>query len=746
MEDTDVRLTPLQDRCEQEPIRFPSAIQPHGIFFCVDIEARLVLSASDNYKLIPHLTESPIGINIDVVWPELGARSGDGVFITANRYFVICSSDANSLYFDVEPCAYDDNFTADSLTKVADFLAELTTLRTLDDVISALSIKLRQITGMERILVYRFDKDGHGEVLAESRVDDWDESFLGFHFPAADIPSQARALYLINKSRFVPCRDYDPVAISPQLDTRTGEPFDLSLSQLRSVSPIHRIYQENLGVDGSMSVSIVIEGGLWGLVVGHHRRPHRVPIPARQQVQALISGLAMRLSPIETAEEREARASHVVMHTKMLEQIAGADDFVSPLVSAEINLSVMFFAASGAVVVCPESEDSPEFVEIKSVGRVPDFDSIAAITRVCRERLDDGVFSTDCIESFLPTFAQHAEYASGVLAITVGESSRHMILWFRPEVARTIVWGGSTPAEVEKEKQAGNYLPRRSFARWVEERRGHSRPWPQWKIDIARSLRTALNDVILRRNRALRSLNAQLEERDQAKSRFLAHMSHELRSPLNTILGFAELLDSGDHGELTSGQHEDITCIRDAGSHLLQLINDILDLSKVESGKMDLHLEKTDVIDLVRRTIALLVGLGNSRGVNIISNCGPELPAIMVDQRLARQMLFNLISNSLKFTSKGGTVTISSCLRSDGGITLGVTDTGIGIPKSKHARVLEPFLQAHEDLMLSHPGTGLGLPIVKSLIELHGGRLLLDSEPGKGTTITLEFPASATIH
>ena len=268
----------------------------------------------------------------------------------------------------------------------------------------------------------------------------------------------------------------------------------------------------------------------------------------------------------------------------------------------------------------------------------------------------------------------------------------------------------------------------------------------QWKIDIARSLRTALNDVILRRNRALRSLNAQLEERDQAKSRFLAHMSHELRSPLNTILGFAELLESGDHGELTSGQYDDITCIRDAGVHLLQLINDILDLSKVESGKMDLHLEKTDVIDLVRRTISLLVGLGNSRGLNIISNCGPELPAIMVDQRLARQMLFNLISNSLKFTSKGGTVTISSCLRSDGGITLGVTDTGIGIPKSKHARVLEPFLQAHEDLMLSHPGTGLGLPIVKSLIELHGGRLLLDSEPGKGTTITLEFPASATIH
>ncbi len=741
----EIRQIIQHDQCVLEPIQLPGCIQPHGVFICVDAHSRLVLSVSENYTAVHRIEGLPYGKTLIEVWPELDVQSHDGAFLTTDGYFVIRTSDTDSLYFDIEPCEPGDAFCSKSIINVTKIITELSALSTIDLVLAALSENVRLITGMERVLVYRFDKDGHGEVMSESITDDWNESFHGFHFPAADIPSQARALYLISKSRFVPHRDYNAVRISPQHDSRTGRPFDLSRSQLRSLSPAHRMYQENLGVDGSMSVSIVIEDRLWGLVVGHHRRPHRVPIPARQQVLALIAGLAMRLSPIETAEERAERANHVVMHTKLLDQIAGADDFVSPLISAEINLSVMFFSASGAVVVCSENKDTGGVIEIKTVGQVPDRDSISEIAIACRELLEDGVFSSDCISSILPSFTKHAEYASGVLAINVGENGRDMILWFRPEVARNIVWGGATPAAVEKEKQAGNYLPRRSFARWVEERRGYSRPWPQWKIDIARSLRAALNDVILRRTRAIRSLNAQLEERDQAKSRFLAHMSHELRSPLNTILGFAELLENGDHGELTSGQYEDIACIRDAGAHLLQLINDILDLSKVEAGKMELQAEKIDITDVVRRVIALVVGLGNSRGVNIKTDHQSNIPAMKIDQRLVRQMLFNLMSNSIKFTPRGGTVTISSCLRADGGVTLVVLDTGVGIPKAKHSRVLEPYRQAHEDLMLTQPGTGLGLPIVKSLIELHGGVLKLESEPGKGTAVSLEFPASATI-
>ena len=311
-----------QDLCEQEPIRFPGCIQPHGVFFCVDSASRRVLAVSENFLMVPRFFQNPCGRLLDDVWPELGSWSGNGAYVTTDGHLIIKNSDDSTIYYDVEPCCSDDNFSNLSLVDVAEILDELSQLTALDQVLNALTHEILHITGMERVIVYRFDKDGHGEVLAESKVDDWSESFLGFHFPSADIPSQARQLYLVNKYRYAPLRDYNPVPITPKNDQRTGMPFDLSPSQLRSVSQVHRHYQENLGVDGSMSISIVSEGQLWGLVVGHHRRPHRVPIPARQQVMALIAGLAMRLSPIETAEEREARARPVVLHTQLLEQIA----------------------------------------------------------------------------------------------------------------------------------------------------------------------------------------------------------------------------------------------------------------------------------------------------------------------------------------------------------------------------------------------------------------------------------------
>ena len=193
-------------------------------------------------------------------------------------------------------------------------------------------------------------------MLAEDKVEDWDESFVGFHFPAADIPAQARALYLISPYRFVPHRDYLPVPLVPALDPRDGRPFDMSRCRLRGVSPVHRHYQENLGVDGAMSLSILNEGRLWGLVVGHHRRPHRVPIPAREQVMALTISLSMRLSVTETAEERREHERHTALHAKLLEQIAGSDDFVAALMEGGITLTDLFSASSAAVLMKVDEE------------------------------------------------------------------------------------------------------------------------------------------------------------------------------------------------------------------------------------------------------------------------------------------------------------------------------------------------------------------------------------------------------
>ncbi|MBF0269491.1 MAG: GAF domain-containing protein [Alphaproteobacteria bacterium] len=735
--------TVQSDECEREPIHFPACIQPQGVLLCVDPQTRLILAASTNHEMIPHLSGSLLGRRIDDVWPELVPNCGTPAFLVEGAYMAHTHHLARTLLIEIEPLTEVDHSDPQHMIDLDETLSALNASDTLELLSDTAARAIRQLSGMERVLIYRFTEEGHGEVVAESKVNDWLESFIGFSFPSADIPAQARALYLTSRCRFVPYRDYEPVPIAPALDPRDGRPFDLGPCQLRSLSPVHRLYQENLGVDGAMSVSVINEGRLWGLVVGHHRRPHRVSIPARTGILSITTGLSMRLSATETADERDARAKHVVLHARLLEQIAGADDFVSPLISGDIKLTDLFFASSGAAVVYRDERDADEHVEVRTIGRAPDQDSVVALAHACRQHLSDGVFATDHTASILPPFSVHTEYASGVLAMTVGEEGRHMILWFRPETVRTTIWGGATPDQVARHKEAGNYLPRRSFARWVEERRGHSRPWAPWKIEIAHSLRNALNDVILRQMRTIRSLNVRLEESDQAKSRFLAHMSHELRTPLNAVLGFTEMLEMGIYGHMGAKQLECLGLIHEASSHLLTMINDVLDLSKVVAGKLELSVRKEDLSELAKRVVILMVGIAREKGVTIKTSYEPDLPFALVDERLIKQMLMNLLSNAIKFTPRGGSVTIITRSGHDGCLIMSVADTGIGIPKNKHKHVLEPFRQADNDITHSHSGTGLGLPIVKSLIELHGGQLELESEEGRGTTVSLHFPAEA---
>ena len=735
------------EQCEKEAIQFPGAIQPQGVLVCLDSESGTILAVSENHALIPALRRDVIDRPIGEIWPELAALclKGAETFIADDSYVVHQYSYDRTRIVEIEIYQREDHSNPNHLIELERVLVQLHDAHSRETMALVAADAIRRFTGMERVLVYRFDNDGHGEVVAESKVDDWAESFIGFHFPAADIPSQARTLYLTSLSRFIPQRDYDPVPIIPQLDPRSGRPFDLSRSRLRSVSPVHRLYQKNLGVDGAMSLSIINGGRLWGLVVGHHRHGHRVPFPARQQATAIAASLSFRLPILENTAERRARINHASLHATLLERIAGADDFVSPLVSGPITLADLFFASGGAVVIARGETDDEELQEIHTVGLTPDRDSIQAVARACRRRLVDGVFHSDRVASFLPSLSIDAEYASGVLAVAIGEDLRHLLLWFRPEFARTIIWGGATPAQVDQEKAAGNYLPRQSFQRWVEEVRMRSDPWPQWMIDIARSLGTAANDTIFRQMRGIRRMNTMLKEKDEGKSRFLAHMSHELRAPLNAMIGFSDMLKSGELGALNSKQDEAVGCILEASPHLLAVINDILDLSKVEAGKMELQVAAVDLARLAGRIVGLQLGVALAHGVAIESRHQPGLPPLMIDERAARQMLFNLLSNALKFTPKGGTVTVSTQVRMDGGVTLAVADTGIGIPKSQQKEVLEPFHQAHGAKGSDHTGTGLGLPIVKALIELHGGALRLESEEGRGTVISLEFPPAATL-
>jgi signal transduction histidine kinase/integral membrane sensor domain MASE1 len=231
------------------------------------------------------------------------------------------------------------------------------------------------------------------------------------------------------------------------------------------------------------------------------------------------------------------------------------------------------------------------------------------------------------------------------------------------------------------------------------------------------------------------------ENASVAKSQFLANISHELRTPLNAILGFSEIMKSEMFGPLGSPQYRGYAAdIHDSGSHLLTVINDILDLSKIEAGKFELHEEECDTARLARDAVRFVAERAAAAGVALQQRLPATLPPVRADGRLIKQILLNLLSNAIKFTSSGGLVTVAAEIDRNGDLALSIADTGIGIAADQLERVLQPFTQVENTLTRTHAGTGLGLPLCKSLAELHGGRLALESTVGSGTVVTIVLP------
>ena len=230
-------------------------------------------------------------------------------------------------------------------------------------------------------------------------------------------------------------------------------------------------------------------------------------------------------------------------------------------------------------------------------------------------------------------------------------------------------------------------------------------------------------------------------EANAAKSQFLANMSHELRTPLNAVIGFSEIISDQSLGpQAMANYREYANDIHGAGEHLLRIINDVLDISKIEAGKFELHESETDIRAIVKSGVKLMSQTAFEGGITLESTVPDDLPMVMADELRLRQALMNLLSNAVKFSDRGGTITIGAGLRPDGAMAISVADTGIGMSEGEITTALQPFRQVANSLSRAQNGIGVGLSLVDGIVGLHGGKLELTSAPAEGTTVTVVLP------
>ena len=732
--------------CASQCIHAPGAIQPHGQLYIFDIVGRLLsrsrnipnaslgLAASD---LLPKAVADAVGQAVasrdreaTTIWAPASQVPPHGA--DARVYRV-----GETVLCEMEPRPRHERLLPKETALVEATILELRHSNDLHSAGECLTRAIRQLTGFERVLILRFDTAGHGFVVTEDQVPGMGGGFHGFQFPAGDIPAQARALYVRVTERYCPMREAIPISLEPSVHPVTGAPFDLSDARCRALAATHTMYNANLGVDGSMSLSIMDGETLWGMVIGHHRKPHRVKAPVRPLLGLLTSVFAMRLNITETRAEHLSQQRHAEIHSRMLEQLAGKVDFVRSLLGGPVALNDLFHETMAAAIVVSSIDGTNEVTLSGPV--MADEHTVEGIADYIRQHMQDGIWATECLGEEMPDLARLAPSCAGVLAIAVGEDDRHLILWFRAEHRVTEVWAGATPTALEERRRQGDYLPRKSFERWETLRKGRSRPWYAWKLALAQQLRTAINHVILRNMNAIAAVNQRLEAASVARDKFLAHMSHEMRTPMNGIIGFAEALQYGVAGAITPQQTEYVDAVLTSAHSLQRLLDNLFLYSQMLADQIKLRRAPVDLGLFMAELVDEYTPLMREQGVRFQATCNQIESAFVVDREMLKLMVGHLLSNALRFTHRGGEIVLSASTAPHGGGLLTVADNGKGMTESELALACQPFRHS-ADVKVAHQGCGLGLPIVHGLMTLHGGSISISSQFGHGSTVTLCFP------
>jgi light-regulated signal transduction histidine kinase (bacteriophytochrome) len=526
--------------CEDEPIRIPGSIQQHGFMLLLDRRGEHVVGTSENAERFLALPLKLIlGAEVDTILERemlaalrAGIRSSEtgslltflGSFKIRDELFSVVThwvSDVRVLEFERLDRLVNPELMNSVITN---FVATLGKLNGETELLQAITRQVKVLTGFDRVLLYRFDQAGHGTVLAEDNNGTL-PSYLDLRFPASDIPRQARELYVSNTVRIIPDASYAPSPLRA-IAQATVEGLDLSMSLLRSVSPIHLEYMRNMDTLASMSISIVCDGKLWGLISGHHAKPHSVPYLVRSACDLLTKIVASQLIAFRTASKLEKMMYFHGVHRRMLTHMAAENDYVAAIASQMSYLAQVTDGDGAALIIDGHCEMH---------GQTPGEQAIHRLAAWMDAQPELKLFESRHLKREIEWADEISDVACGLLAIRISDVRQSYLMWFRPEVVSTVHWAGEPPALSDGQSNGNrekSLHPRESFRIWKEMVRGQSAPWTEMEIESAREFRNALVTISLKR----------AEEAAEVSEARFRQLTHALPSPVWT---------SDDDGQLT---------------------------------------------------------------------------------------------------------------------------------------------------------------------------------------------------
>ncbi len=498
-------------QCAREPIHRIGSIQDGGVLLAFDaVDWSLRAVSANCAALLAMPPVAALGLSIDALLgaesagrlremverqqqpgASIGSLALDRVGGTDHRDAQVYRTDHHVVVeIAGQPAAGGDVFH-ELFIPIRDALWSLDAEQDLSRYADAVVDQVRLLTGFDRVMMYRFDSNWDGEVIAESREETLD-SYFGNRFPASDIPAQARLLYTRNLVRMI--ADVEAVPVPLVLSDRDPAEVDLSYSWLRSMSPMHVDYLRNMGVKASLSISLVQNGRLWGLIACHHMTPKFVPLRERELDEFIGRVVSLKLIHMDAQERAAINARIRELLFSLTERIRGAQDLGAVIkLYGEDLLGIV--RADGAIVSLGGT--------LHHIGVVPDEEALDRLVSMLRVMQPAPVFHTEHLADLGVEFSELQDRTSGMLVAPLNHEARDFVMWFRPGIIRTLRWAGEPNKLVTQENGELRISPRKSFATWSETYRDKSMPWSQVELDAAQSLSLALIEVLAQR--ALRS-------------------------------------------------------------------------------------------------------------------------------------------------------------------------------------------------------------------------------------------------